>query len=115
MFFTNTPGSGCLTYQQTMPTEGNRPMLLHRAQGHNLKDKLSFEVLSRYTKALSIALHQRDPYTRLHCDRVDLIACEIGLACGLTKTGIVMLRISSVARHRKDWHPRPHSVKTRRS
>lgn len=60
-----------------------------------MKDKTSFEALSRYTKALSIALHQRDAYTRLHCDRVDLIACEIGRACGLTKAEITMLRISS--------------------
>ena len=45
-----------------------------------MKDLTSFEALSRFTKALSVALHERDPYTRFHCDRVDRLACEIGIA-----------------------------------
>ncbi len=61
-----------------------------------MEDVASFEALSRFTKALSVALHERDPYTRLHCDRVDLLACELGIACGLSATDVIMLRIGSV-------------------
>jgi HD-GYP domain-containing protein (c-di-GMP phosphodiesterase class II) len=60
-----------------------------------MKDQASFEALSLYTRALSVALHERDPYTRFHCDRVDLLACEIGAACGLSETEVTMLRIGS--------------------
>src|ERR1035437_6450014 len=63
--------------------------------GGAVKDLTSFEALSRFTKALSVALHERDPYTRLHCDRVDLLACELGIACGLSQTDVAMLRISA--------------------
>ncbi|MFI4939181.1 MAG: HD-GYP domain-containing protein [Burkholderiales bacterium] len=48
-----------------------------------------------YTKALSVALHERDPHTRLHCDRVDMLACEIGLALELPESEIAVLRVSS--------------------
>ncbi|MCK9381690.1 MAG: HD domain-containing protein [Sulfuritalea sp.] len=61
-----------------------------------MEDVASFEALSGFTRALSVALHERDPYTRFHCDRVDLLACELGIACGLSATDITMLRISSV-------------------
>lgn len=60
-----------------------------------MTDVTSFEALSRFTRALSVALHERDPYTRLHCDRVDLLACELGIACGLSASDVTMLRISS--------------------
>jgi HD-GYP domain-containing protein (c-di-GMP phosphodiesterase class II) len=63
--------------------------------GGFMKDLTSFEALSRFTKALSVALHERDPYTRFHCDRVDRLACEIGIACGLSETELTTLRISS--------------------
>jgi HD-GYP domain-containing protein (c-di-GMP phosphodiesterase class II) len=60
-----------------------------------MKDLTNFEELSRFTEALSVALHERDPYTRLHCDRVDFLACEIGVACGLSETELTTLRFSS--------------------
>jgi HD-GYP domain-containing protein (c-di-GMP phosphodiesterase class II) len=61
-----------------------------------MQEMTGFEAVSRYTKALSVALHERDPHTRLHCDRVDMLACEIGLALELSEAEIVVLRISSV-------------------
>lgn len=51
--------------------------------------------MARYTKALSVALHERDPYTRLHCERVDLLVCETGAACGLSAAEIVTLRVAA--------------------
>ena len=60
-----------------------------------MKDPTSFEASSRLIKSLSVALHERDPYTHLHCDRVNLLACELGIACGLSKPEVTMLRISS--------------------
>src|ERR1035437_3324145 len=63
--------------------------------GGVMQDLKSFETLSRYTKALSVALHERDPYTRLHCERVDVLACELGIACGLSESEVTTLRISS--------------------
>lgn len=63
--------------------------------GDFMNNMTSFESLSRFTKALTVALHERDPYTRLHCERVDFLACEIGLACGLSEPELTLLRISS--------------------
>ena len=59
-------------------------------------DLADFEALARFTKSLSVALHERDPYTRLHCDRVDLMACELGVVCGVSETDMAILRISSI-------------------
>ena len=60
-----------------------------------MKDPTCFEALSQFTKALSVALHERDPYTRFHCERVDQLACEIGIACGLSAGEVTTLRISA--------------------
>lgn len=60
-----------------------------------MQDMTSFEATSRFTQALSAALHERDPYTRLHCGRVDVLVCEIGAACGVPTSDICTLRISA--------------------
>jgi len=60
-----------------------------------MEDMTSFEALVRFIKSLSVALHERDPHTRFHCDRVGLLTCEIGIACDLSKADLTVLRISS--------------------
>ena len=60
-----------------------------------MQDLSSFEAISRFTQALSAALHERDPYTRLHCGRVDVLVCELGAACGISASDICTLRISA--------------------
>lgn len=60
-----------------------------------MDDLTSFEAISRFTKALSVALHERDHYTRWHCERVDRLACELGMACALSETELTTLRVSA--------------------
>jgi HD-GYP domain-containing protein (c-di-GMP phosphodiesterase class II) len=54
-----------------------------------------FEVLIRYTKALSTALGYRDMMTRLHSDRVCELAMALGVKCGLTREELSVLRLSA--------------------
>ncbi|MFA6041830.1 MAG: HD domain-containing protein, partial [Methylophilus sp.] len=48
----------------------------------------TFDALQKYTKGLSVALEQRDVFTRLHSDRVVALAKEIGEHCKLTNNEI---------------------------
>lgn len=60
-----------------------------------MENPASSEVVSRFTKELSVALNARNRYARFHCDRVSLLACEIGTACGLSFDDLTMLHISA--------------------
>jgi response regulator RpfG family c-di-GMP phosphodiesterase len=51
--------------------------------------------LSRYTQALAVALGYRDISTRLHSERVNGLAAEIGLRCGLKSRALDVLQIGS--------------------
>ncbi|NJO85810.1 MAG: HD domain-containing protein [Synechococcaceae cyanobacterium RM1_1_27] len=58
-------------------------------------EEQNLNALHRYTKALIVALGHRDLLTRLHADRVQRLAEEMGLRCGLTKNEIYTLRIAA--------------------
>jgi HD-GYP domain-containing protein (c-di-GMP phosphodiesterase class II) len=60
-----------------------------------MKNLSSSEALSRFTGALSVAINAGNRYARFHCDRVSLLACEIGAACGLSFDDLTMLHISA--------------------
>ncbi len=60
-----------------------------------MQELLKFSALRRYTKALSVALHERDPYTRFHCERVINLATEIGIACELSDRELVLLGVGA--------------------
>ena len=45
--------------------------------------------------ALSVALHERNAYTGEHCDRVCLLALELGTACGLSAGELSDLRTAA--------------------
>tara|TARA_Y100001933_G_scaffold211424_1_gene216205 strand:+ start:942 stop:1574 length:633 start_codon:yes stop_codon:yes gene_type:complete len=47
----------------------------------------------RSTKALTIALHERDEHTRHHCDRVVMLAEALGRALGISKFDMDELRL----------------------
>lgn len=49
----------------------------------------------KYTKALSVALGYRDSLTQLHSERVVGISEEIGIACGLSRSELGILRLSA--------------------
>ncbi|ABE49993.1 HD-GYP domain-containing protein [Methylobacillus flagellatus] len=56
----------------------------------------SFEsYLAASTQALFIALDERDSYTHQHCDRVSLLAHEIGIACGLSQKELDLLAVGA--------------------
>lgn len=59
-----------------------------------LEDSI-FNALYRYTKALMVALGYRDSLTRLHSERVQGLAEEVGLRCGLSKNEIYTIRIAA--------------------
>ncbi|MGE5648852.1 HD-GYP domain-containing protein [Noviherbaspirillum sp. UKPF54] len=59
---------------------------------HDLSD---FSASRRYTEALAVALHERDPYTSLHCDRVIALSMELGAACDLSRSELGMLAVSA--------------------
>lgn len=54
-----------------------------------------YRALNRYTKALSVALGYRDPYTRIHSERVVAMSEKIGLRVGLSQRELGLLRISA--------------------
>jgi HD-GYP domain-containing protein (c-di-GMP phosphodiesterase class II) len=54
-----------------------------------------YEVLSKYTQALSVALGYRDPLTQLHSERVRGLAEELGIQCGLSNDDIGILKIAA--------------------
>lgn len=54
-----------------------------------------FNALYMYTKALSVALGYRDLLTRLHSERVQGLAMEIGVRCGLTNNEMNALNIAA--------------------
>lgn len=47
-------------------------------------------------EVLTIALEERDPYTRHHCDRVVVLARELGTACGLSHNEMQLLHLSAL-------------------
>jgi HD-GYP domain-containing protein (c-di-GMP phosphodiesterase class II) len=47
-------------------------------------------------EALSVALCERDLYTRAHCDRVNLLAVELGSACGLSRAQLADLHLGAI-------------------
>jgi HD-GYP domain-containing protein (c-di-GMP phosphodiesterase class II) len=47
-------------------------------------------------EALSVALCERDSYTREHCDRVNLLTAELGAACGLSSDDLAVLSLASI-------------------
>ncbi len=54
-----------------------------------------YEVLIRYTRALSTALGYRDMMTRLHSDRVCELCMAVGVKYGLTREELGALRLSA--------------------
>ncbi len=58
-------------------------------------ENAEFDVLLRYTKALSTALGYRDMTTRLHSERVCDLAVEIGIRYGLGREELAALRLSA--------------------
>lgn len=60
-----------------------------------MEDLSKFNALRRFTQALAVALHERDPYTRYHCDRVINLATEIGAACQLSERDLAILSVSA--------------------
>lgn len=55
----------------------------------------TYDILYKYTKALSVALGYRDSLTRLHSERVLGLAEEIGARCGLSSQELGVLKISA--------------------
>jgi HD-GYP domain-containing protein (c-di-GMP phosphodiesterase class II) len=55
----------------------------------------SYGALVRYAKSLAVALSERDPCTRLHCERVMAISTELGRFCGLPADERKLLRIAA--------------------
>lgn len=51
--------------------------------------------LYRYTKALAVALGYRDPYTRIHSDRVVELSERLGVRAGLSERELGLLRIAA--------------------
>jgi HD-GYP domain-containing protein (c-di-GMP phosphodiesterase class II) len=58
-------------------------------------DNPMFDALYQYTKALSVALGYRDPLTRLHSDRVQILSAEIAYSCGLPSGMIQILKVAA--------------------
>jgi len=54
-----------------------------------------YDILVKYTKALAVALTERDLNTRLHSDRVVAIAQAIGKRCGLTSVELALLEVGA--------------------
>lgn len=55
----------------------------------------AFKALYTYTKALSVALGYRDLLTRLHSERVCALSEAIGVAYGLSKQDLAILKIAA--------------------
>ncbi|NJN47514.1 MAG: HD domain-containing protein [Candidatus Competibacteraceae bacterium] len=55
----------------------------------------SYDILVKYTKALAVALEERDLNTRLHSDRVVAISQAIGKRCGLTSIELALLELGA--------------------
>lgn len=51
--------------------------------------------LAQSTQALFLALDERDRYTHQHCDRVSLLARELGMACGLSQAELDLLAVGA--------------------
>ncbi|WP_320151095.1 HD domain-containing phosphohydrolase [uncultured Tolumonas sp.] len=58
-------------------------------------DDPMFDALYQYTKALSVALGYRDPLTRLHSERVQVLSVEIAYSCNLPSEMIHILKIAA--------------------
>lgn len=58
-------------------------------------DPSDFGVTRRYMEALAVALQERDPDTRDHCDRVIALALELGAACDLSQIELSVLAVSA--------------------
>ena len=60
------------------------------------KEDPIYLTLSKYTKALSVALGYRDCLTQLHSERVLGISEEVGAGCGLANNELSILKISAL-------------------
>ena len=58
-------------------------------------DSSQYDLLAKYTRALSIALEYRHFHTRLHSDRVRDLALELGRCCGLEGEMLQLLGIAA--------------------
>lgn len=56
---------------------------------------LKGDPILRAAQALSIALGERDMYTRHHCNRVTSLATELGNACGLQGSRLEQMRVAA--------------------
>lgn len=54
-----------------------------------------YSTLIKFASALSIALKERDAYTRLHSDRVMNIACELGKRIGIESKDLPLLQTAA--------------------
>lgn len=55
----------------------------------------TYKTLIQFTSALSLALKERDAYTRLHSDRVMNLSTEIGAKIGLSAGEIILLKTAA--------------------
>jgi HD-GYP domain-containing protein (c-di-GMP phosphodiesterase class II) len=51
--------------------------------------------LQNQVRVLTLALQERDEYTRCHCDRIVSISLELGIRCSLSARELRMLRIAA--------------------
>ena len=57
---------------------------------------LAHDDLRGSVDVMTAALHERDPYTRFHCERVMFLAQELGKACGLSFDELKSLHLGAV-------------------
>lgn len=57
---------------------------------------LAYEDLRASVEVITAALHERDSYTRFHCDRVTRLAQALGRACGLPAKELKTLHLGAV-------------------
>ena len=57
---------------------------------------LAYEDLHASVEVITAALHERDAYTRFHCDRVMRLAQALGEACGLSRAELKTLHLGAV-------------------
>lgn len=57
---------------------------------------LAYEDLRASVEVITAALHERDAYTRFHCDRVMRLAQALGKACGLSDQELKTLHLGAV-------------------
>lgn len=61
-----------------------------------MNDHTAYAILRSSVAALTVALQERDAYTRDHCDRVVVITRDLGSACGVTNGELDLLRLGAM-------------------